>query len=135
MRATGSLQFPCVASAEITPEKISDWTAAKKLLTIPNDALLLWGYVHVITAFDDSGALTMDVGHGGDPNFFTTVGLPIDLKTAAVTALDAAAAEGVQYPSTTEVQANFPAGNGDSAVGKAVIYLAYVRPNSAHGVN
>jgi len=131
-RATGSLQFPCVATAEITPEKVKDWAAVQKLLTIPNDALLLWGYIQVITAFDDSSTLTIDIGHGGDPNYFTAV--PVNLKAAAVTALDAAAADGVQFPVTSEVQVSFAAAGADSAVGKAVIYIAYVRPNSAHGV-
>jgi len=111
---------------------VNDWTAALKLLTIPNDALQLWGYIHVLEAFDDSSTLTIDVGHGGDPNFYTAI--PVNLKATGVTALDAAAADGVQFPSTTEVQASFAAAGADSQVGKAVVYIAYLRPGAAHGV-
>ena len=129
-RVTGGLQHACVATVEIVPSDIKDWSASTKLATIPNDAVVTRGWVHVLTAFDDSGALTGNFGHGSDPNYFNAV--PIDLKTEAVTALDAAAVNGVQYPSTTEVECSFPAGNGE--VGKAVLYIEYMRPGAAHGV-
>ena len=132
-RVTGSLQFPCVATAEITPATAKgDWAAVRKLLTIPDDALLISGYLHVITAFDDSSTLTIDLGHAVDPNLFTTT--PVDLKTAGVTALAAAGVGGVMYGQPSEVQATFAAAGGDSEIGKAMVYIQYVRPGSAHGV-
>jgi hypothetical protein len=109
-----------------------DWAVVRKLLTIPDDALLVWGYLQVITAFDDSTTLTIDLGHAVDPNLYTTA--PIDLTTVAVTALAAAGVGGVQYGQPSEVQATFAAGTGDAAIGKAVAYLAYVRPDKSDGV-
>ena len=130
-RVTGDLQFPCVATAVITPADVKDWAAVLKLLTIPDDALLLWGYIHVITAFDDSSTLTIDIGEDNDPDRFTNTA-PVDLKTAAVTALDDVG--GVQFTQIGEVRATFAAAGADAEVGKAAIYIAYVRPDSAHGV-
>jgi hypothetical protein len=132
-RVTGALQNLCVASAVITPLTArGDWAVVRKLLTIPDDALLVWGYLQVITAFDDSTTLTIDLGHAVDPNLYTTA--PIDLTTVAVTALAAAGVGGVQYGQPSEVQATFAAGTGDAAIGKAVAYLAYVRPDKSDGV-
>jgi hypothetical protein len=122
-----------VATAVITPSSIkNDWDSVAKLLTIPDDALVIGGHLHVIEAFDDSGTLTVDLGHAVDPNLYTTA--PVDLKTAAVTALAAAGVNGVQYGQPSEVQATFAAVGKDSQVGKAVAYIQYVRPDSAHGV-
>lgn len=133
-RVTGSLQFPCVATAVITPATAKgDWSVVRKLLTIPEDALLLWGYVHVITAFDDSTSLTIDVGDDDDPDRFTETA-PVDLASTGVTACNSTNTNGVMYNDTAEVQATFVAGAGDASVGKAVVYLAYLRPDSAHGV-
>ena len=132
-RKTGSLQIPCVATAVITPSSIkNDWATVAKLLTIPDDALLIGGHIHVITAFDDSSTLTVDLGHAGDPNLYTTA--PVDLKTAAETALAAAGVDGVMYGQPSEVQATFAAAGADATIGKAVVYLQYLRPDSAHGV-
>lgn len=132
-RKTGSLQFACVATAVITPATAkSDWAVVRKLLTIPDDAVVVRGYIQVITAFDDSSTLTIDLGHAVDPNLYTTA--PIDLKTVAVTALAAAGVGGVQYGQPSEVQATFAAAGADAEVGKAVVYLEYFRPDSAHGV-
>jgi hypothetical protein len=109
------------------------WTEVLKLFTIPDDALLLWGYLHVIEAFDDSTALTIDIGTPTDSDRFTTAA-PVTLQSTGVTAFTSAEADGVQYDDADEVQCDFVATAGDATAGKAVLYLAYVRPASAHGV-
>ena len=130
-RITGALQNLCVATAVITPATAKgDWTAVRKILTIPDDAMLVWGQIHVITAFDDSSTLTIDIGEDIDPDQFTAT--PIDLKTAAITALTDCAF--VQYGVQGEVRVTFAAAGADAEVGKAVIYIAYVRPDKADGV-
>jgi len=130
-RVTGALQNLQVATAVITPGTAKgDWSVVRKLLTIPSDAMLVWGYLQVITAFDDSSTLTIDIGEDIDPDQFTAS--PIDLKTVANTALTDAAF--VNFGVNGEVTATFAAAGGDSAVGKAVIYIAYVRPDKADGV-
>jgi hypothetical protein len=129
-RVTGAIQFPCVATAVLTPANAGTSGTGIKLLTIPEDAMLLYCYLHVITAFDDGTSLTVDIGENIDADQFTTA--PIDLQTAAVTALTDAV--GVQFGVTGEVTMDIVAGAGDAEVGKAVVYIGYLRPDAAHGV-
>jgi hypothetical protein len=130
-RVTGALQNLCVATAVITPATAKgDWSVIRKVLTIPDDAMLIWGYLQVITAFDDSSTLTIDIGEDIDEDQFTAS--PIDLKTVANTALTDAAF--VNFGVDGEVRVTFAAAGGDAEIGKAVIYMAYVRPDKADGV-
>jgi hypothetical protein len=130
-RVTGALQNLCVASAVITPRTArGDWAVIRKILTIPDDAMLVWGKLHVITAFDDSSTLTIDIGEDVDEDQFTAT--PIDLKTEAITDLTDCAF--VMFGVQGEVRVTFAAAGADAEIGKAVIYMAYVRPDKADGV-
>lgn len=135
-RVTGSLQHAWIATAVIEPHKVSDWAAAMKLLTIPQDAMLTGrGWLNVITAFDPGTSLTADLGYEDDPDEFSFDGA-IDLTAVAITALTQAsgAFAAQQFGNTGEVAATWALVGDAPTVGKAVIFMEYLRPDSASGV-
>ena len=139
-RVTGNLQQACVAVAEITPTKIGTdaaaYAAVKKLLTVPMDGMLTGrGWLHVHEAFDPGTSLTADIGDGADPDEFT-FDAPVDLATVGITALTTAtgAFAAQEYGVTTEVDATFVLGGAIPTIGKAYVYIEYLRPLSASGV-
>ena len=138
-RVTGNLQQACIAVAEITPSKIgvlADYALVKKLLTIPVDGLMTGrGWIHVAEAFDPGSALTIDVGDGTDPDEFT-FDAAVDLTTKAITALttSSGAFAAQEYGVTTEVSATFALTGAIPSIGKAYIFMEYLRPLSASGV-
>ncbi len=135
-RVTGNLQHAWIASVIIEPHLVSDWAAVKKLLTIPMDAMLTGrGWINVITAFDPGSSLTIDIGNGTDPDEFT-FDAAVDLTAVAITALTQASGvfAAQQYGVTGEVDATFVLSGDAPTVGKAAIFMEYLRPDSAHGV-
>ena len=139
-RVTGNLQQACIAVAEITPTKIgtvvADYAEVKKLLTIPVDGMLTGrGWLHVHEAFDPGSSLTADIGDGADPDEFT-FDAAIDLTTVAITALttSSGAFAAQEYGVTTEVDATFVLAGAIPTIGKAYLYMEYLRPLSASGV-
>jgi hypothetical protein len=107
--------------------------------TIPKDALIIENVVDVAVAFDDTGAMTGQLGDGTDADRFAAAA--VSLKSAAVTRPGDVAgtsdADGVDsvYGVTTEVTLTVAAANGDGALGRATWYLHYLRPDAAHGVS
>ena len=138
-RVTGNLQQACIAVAEITPSKIgvlADYALVKKLLTVPVDGLMTGrGWIHVAEAFDPGSSLTIDVGDGTDPDEFT-FDAAVDLTTKAITALttSSGAFAAQEYGVTTEVDATFVLAGAIPTIGKAYLYMEYLRPLSASGV-
>jgi hypothetical protein len=139
-RVTGNLQQACVAVAEITPTKIgeivADYAEIKKLLTIPLDGMLTGrGWIQVFEAFDPGTSLTVDIGDGADPDEFT-FDAAVDLTTKAITALTTAsgAFAAQEYGVVTEVDATFVLVGAVPSIGKAYLYMEYLRPLSASGV-
>jgi len=136
-RVTGSLQFANFATAEISPVRVKDWAAAFKLFTILDNAVLTGrGFVHVIEAFDPGTSLTADIGDGVDPDEFTFDGV-VDLETPGITALSTGAGvfPAQEYGVTGEVEATFVLTGAEPTVGKAVVYMEYLRPDAADGVS
>ena len=99
--------------------------------TIPKDALIVGNVLDVAVAFDDTGAVTGQLGDGTTAARFAAAG--VDLKTKAVTR----AATGVDslYAVTTEVTLTVASANGDGALGRATWYIEYLRPDASHGVS
>jgi hypothetical protein len=139
-RVTGNLQQACIATAEITPTKIgtvvADYALVKKLLTIPVDGMLTGrGWIHIAEAFDPGSSLTIDLGDGADPDEFT-FDAAVDMTAVAITALTTAsgAFAAQTYGVVGEVAATFVLAGAIPSIGKAYVFMEYLRPLSASGV-
>jgi len=96
---------------------------------IPAGASVVGGGVHVITAFDDSGTDTLDVGFTGgsstaDPNAYATL---LDLEAVGYIVLDelAATTNIVQTVDTT-VTCIYNGQNNNAAAGVADVMIMYI---------
>jgi len=142
IRATGALTQECVLAIPIDNKLILKAAANSNIVavaTIPKDALIIGNVLDVAIAFDDTGALTGELGDGTDPDRFAAT--PVSLKSVAVTApgrvIGTSEADGVNtvYGVTTEVSLTIAGVNSDGEIGRATWYLTYLRPDSAHGVS
>jgi len=142
IRATGALQHACVLAVPIDNALILKAAANSNIVavgTIPKDALIIDNILDVGLAFDDTGALTAELGDGTDPDRFAAT--PVSLKSVAVTApgrvIGTSEADGVPsvYGETTEVSLTIAGVNSDGEIGRATWYLTYLRPDAAHGVS
>ena len=97
--------------------------------TLPAYASVIGGGVHVLTAFDDTGTDTLDVGFKGgsatdDPNGYATL---LDLSAVGYIALDELAAT-TNIISTNDVIVTciYNGQNNNAAAGEAYVTIMYV---------
>jgi len=142
IRATGALQHACVLAVPIDNALILKAAANSNIVavgTIPKDALIIGNVLDVAVAFDDTGALTGELGDGTDPDRFAAT--PVDLKTVGVTqpgyVIATTDPDGYNtvYGVTTEVSLTIAGVNSDGEIGRATWYITYLRPDAAHGVS
>lgn len=99
---------------------------------IPANATVIGGGVHVVTAFDDSGTDTLDVGFTGgsstaDPNAYATL---LDLSAVGYIVLDElAATTNIKQTVDTTVTCIYNGQNNNAAAGAAEVYITYVLAN------
>ena len=97
--------------------------------TIPAYASVIGGGVHILTAFDDTGTDTLDVGFKGgsatdDPNGYATL---LDLSAVGYIVLDELAAT-TNIISTNDVIVTciYNGQNNNAAAGEAYVTITYV---------
>jgi hypothetical protein len=99
---------------------------------IPANASVIGGGVHVVTAFNDSGTDTLDVGFTGgsstaDPDAYATV---LDLSAVGFIALDElAATTNIKQTVDTTVTCIYNGQNNNASAGVAEVYVTYVIAN------
>ena len=99
---------------------------------IPANATVIGGGVHVVTAFNDSGTDTLDVGFTGgsstaDPNAYATL---LDLSAVGFIALDElAATTNIKQTVDTTVTCTYNGQNANASAGVAEVYVTYVLAN------
>lgn len=101
---------------------------------LPAKASVIGGGVHIITAFDDSGTDTLDVGFTSssataDPNGYATL---LDLSAVGYIALDElAATTNIQSTVPSTVTCIYNGQNNNAAAGVADVIILYVVDNDA----
>lgn len=99
---------------------------------IPANATVIGGGVHVVTAFNDSGTDTLDVGFTGgsstaDPNAYATL---LDLSAVGFIALDElAATTNIKQTVDTTVTCIYNGQNNNASAGVAEVYVTYALAN------
>lgn len=99
---------------------------------IPAGASVVGGGVHVVTAFDDSGTDTLDVGFKDgsstdDPNAYATL---LDLSAVGFISLDElAATTNIQQTTSAMVTCIYNGQNNDASAGVADVIIQYVVDN------
>lgn len=99
---------------------------------IPANATVIGGGVHVVTAFNDSGTDTLDVGFTGgsstaDPDAYATL---LDLSAVGYIALDElAATTNIKQTVDTTVTCIYNGQNNNASAGVAEVYVTYVLAN------
>ena len=99
---------------------------------IPANATVIGGGVHIVTAFNDSGTDTLDVGFTGgsstaDPNAYATL---LDLSAVGYIVLDElAATTNIKQTVDTTVTCIYNGQNNDASAGVAEVYITYVLAN------
>lgn len=99
---------------------------------LPANATVIGGGVHVVTAFNDSGTDTLDVGFTGgsstaDPNAYATL---LDLSAVGFIALDElAATTNIKQTVDTTVTCIYNGQNNNASAGVAEVYITYVLAN------
>ncbi len=99
---------------------------------IPANATVIGGGVHIVTAFNDSGTDTLDVGFTGgsstaDPNGYATL---LDLSAVGFIALDElAATTNIKQTLDTTVTCIYNGQNNNATAGVAEVYVTYVLAN------
>lgn len=99
---------------------------------LPANATVIGGGVHVVTAFNDSGTDTLDVGFTGgsstaDPNAYATL---LDLSAVGYIALDElAATTNIKQTVDTTVTCIYNGENNNASAGVAEVYITYVLAN------
>jgi len=99
---------------------------------LPANATVIGGGVHVVTAFNDSGTDTLDVGFTGgsstaDPNAYATL---LDLSAVGFIALDElAATTNIKQTVDTTVTCIYNGQNNNASAGVAEVYVTYVLAN------
>ncbi len=97
---------------------------------IPANASVIGGGVHVVTAFNDSGTDTLDVGFVGgttDADGYATL---LDLSAVGFIALDElAATTNIKQTVDTTVTCIYNGQNNNASAGVAEVYVTYVVAN------
>lgn len=99
---------------------------------IPAGASVIGGGVHIITAFNDSGTDTLDVGFKDgsstdDPNGYATL---LDLSAVGFIALDElAATTNIQQTADTTVTCVYNGQNNNASAGVADVMITFVVDN------
>ena len=99
---------------------------------LPANATVIGGGVHIVTAFNDSGTDTLDVGFTGgsstaDPNAYATL---LDLSAVGYIALDElAATTNIKQTVDTTVTCIYNGENNNASAGVAEVYITYVLAN------
>ena len=99
---------------------------------LPANATVIGGGVHIVTAFNDSGTDTLDVGFTGgsstaDPNAYATL---LDLSAVGFIVLDElAATTNIKQTVDTTVTCIYNGQNNDASAGVAEVYITYVLAN------
>ena len=99
---------------------------------IPAGASVIGGGVHVITAFNDSGTDTLDVGFKNgsstdDPNAYATL---LDLSAVGFIALDElAATTNIQQTADTTVTCIYNGQNNNASAGVADVMITFIVDN------
>lgn len=97
--------------------------------TIPAYSTVVSGGVHILTAFDDSGTDTLDVGFRGgsstdDPNAYATL---LDLSAVGYIVLDElGATTNIMQTVDTIVTCTYNGQNNNAAAGVAWVIIGYV---------
>lgn len=96
---------------------------------LPANASVIGGGVHVVTAFDDTGTDTLDVGFRDgsstdDPNGYATL---INISTVGFKPLDElAATTNIRQTKDTILTWQYNGTNNDAAAGEAYLVIMYV---------
>jgi len=99
---------------------------------LPANATVIGGGVHIVTAFNDSGTDTLDVGFTGgsstaDPNAYATL---LDLSAVGYIVLDElAATTNIKQTVDTTVTCIYNGQNNNATAGVAEVYITYVLAN------
>lgn len=96
---------------------------------LPANSVIVGGGVHIITAFNDSGTDTLDIGFKGgsatdDPNGLATL---LDLSAVGFIALDElAATTNIVSSSDVNITYTYNGQNNNASAGDAIIVILYV---------
>lgn len=116
-----------IQGSDITGGLITSGANIANAFDLPNEYIVLSGFVYVKTVFDGT-TNTISVGDSGSATRFLNA---VDLKTAATTAFS-----GVPFHSSTigSALAKVTWTGTPTAVGLAYVYLEYIIPGRAHEV-
>lgn len=97
---------------------------------IPAGATVIGGGVHVVTAFNDSGTDTLDVGFIGGTTDADAYATLLDLSAVGFIALDElAATTNIQQSVATTVTCIYNGQNNNASAGAADVVISYVVNN------
>lgn len=96
---------------------------SKTLFSLPSGATPLLAMVVVTTAFNDSGADTLELGISSDPDYYA-VGIPLGATGSQLIALTNVRA----LARKTGIVAKYTGENSDATAGRAEVHVLYSSP-------
>lgn len=123
-------QWPLVAKQEFTYADFGDGAVTAstifELLEIPQNAIILGGLLVVTEAFNSSGAATISIGDGDDPDRYLG---DTNLKATGATAL---VPTGYEYSAEDTIDGDVAIATGAATAGAGFLIVEYMVDGRAH---
>ena len=113
-------QYPIVAHVTVSYSDLTSGTA-EEAIDVPADAIYLWGYVDVKTAFDSATSDVLDVGDGDDDDRYTSS--QIDISSTGRTDVDVV---GQQYTESDTIDVTWTGTGSAPSAGEFDLVFAYI---------
>jgi len=133
-------QYPLVARVEFTYSELGTPITASTIVEafeLPAGAIVLSGYLKVLTAWVGPTVATADGGDGGDPDRYTNG--TINLKATAGTTVEfdienGVAGSGYEYLTADTIDIDLVQTDAISSAGAAELVVVYILADRAHEV-